>query len=106
MSKLYAASGDMDEAFAWLKKAYEQRDASLVWSKVAPESDLLRSDCRFQQFLRRMNLFRNSRTAERLLGRQADSPFSMKNSVLSPNSPKSILKMPRNYHKTRDDPRC
>ena len=36
---LYAASGDMDEAFAWLKKAYEQRDASLVWSKVAPESD-------------------------------------------------------------------
>ena len=55
MSMLYAASGDMDEAFAWLKKAYEQRDASLVWSKVAPESDLLRSDCRFQQFLGRMN---------------------------------------------------
>jgi hypothetical protein len=38
--------------------------------------------------------------------RQADSPFSMKKSVLSPNSPKSILKMPRNYHKTRDDLRC
>jgi hypothetical protein len=37
----------MDEAFAWLKKAYEQRDASLVWSKVAPESDLLRSAYRF-----------------------------------------------------------
>ena len=55
MSMLSVASGDMDEAFAWLKKAYEQRDASLVWSKVAPESDLLRSDCRFQQFLGRMN---------------------------------------------------
>jgi hypothetical protein len=55
MSMLYVASGDMDEAFAWLKKAYEQRDASLVWSKVAPESDLLRSDCRFHQFLGRMN---------------------------------------------------
>jgi len=27
MSKLYAASGDMDEAFAWPKKAYEQHDA-------------------------------------------------------------------------------
>jgi len=37
------------------EKAYEQRDASLVWSKVAPESDLLRADCRFQQFLGRMN---------------------------------------------------
>jgi hypothetical protein len=50
MSMLYAASGDMDEAFAWLKKAYKQGDASLVWSKVAPESDLLRSACRLQQF--------------------------------------------------------
>jgi hypothetical protein len=106
MPMLYVASGDMDEAFAWLNKASEQRDASLVWSDVAPESDLLRSDCRFQQFLERMNLFRNSRIAERLLRRQADSPFSRKNSVLSPNSPKSILKMPRNYHKTRDDPSC
>jgi len=36
-------------------EAREQRDASLVWSKVAPESDLLRSACRFQQFLGRMN---------------------------------------------------
>jgi hypothetical protein len=66
------------------EKAYEQRDASPVWSKVAPESDLLRSDRRFQQFLGRINLFRNSRTAERLLRRQADSPSSMKKSVLSP----------------------
>lgn len=37
------------------EKAYEQRDASLVWSKVAPKSDLLRSDCGFQQFLGRVN---------------------------------------------------
>jgi tetratricopeptide (TPR) repeat protein len=55
VSMIYAALGDMDEAFAWLGRAYEQRDASLVWSKVAPEHDLLRSDDRFQQFLKRMN---------------------------------------------------
>jgi tetratricopeptide (TPR) repeat protein len=55
MSTIYAALGDMDEAFGWLEKAHEQRDASLVWSKVAPESDLLRSDDRFEQFLSRMN---------------------------------------------------
>lgn len=55
MSLICAALGNMDEAFAWLERAYEQRDASLVWYKVAPESDLMRSDRRFQQFLSRMN---------------------------------------------------
>jgi hypothetical protein len=66
MSMLYAASGDMDEAFAWLKKTYEQRDASLVWSKVAPESDLLRSACRFQQFENaHLRPFPGSSTVER-----------------------------------------
>lgn len=52
---VYAALGEWDQSFAWLEQAYEQRDASLVWLKVAPESDLLHSDCRFQQFLGKMN---------------------------------------------------
>ena len=37
---IYAALGPQDEAFSCLEKAFEQRDASLVWSKVAPECDL------------------------------------------------------------------
>lgn len=56
ISLIYAGLGDKDEAFAWLERAYEQRDATLVWSKVAPECDSLRSDPRFQDLLRRMNL--------------------------------------------------
>ena len=56
LALIHMALGDNNEAFPWLEKAYEQRDASLVWSKVAPESDPLRSDPRFQDLLRRMNL--------------------------------------------------
>jgi TolB-like protein/Flp pilus assembly protein TadD len=52
---VYAGLGDWDQAFAWLEQAYEQRDASLAWVKVAPESDALRSDRRFADLLRRMN---------------------------------------------------
>jgi TolB-like protein/Flp pilus assembly protein TadD len=52
---VYAGLGEWDQAFAWLEQAYEQRDASLVWVKVAPESDALRADRRFADLLRRMN---------------------------------------------------
>jgi hypothetical protein len=47
--------GETDQAFSWLQKAYEERDASLAWVKVAPESDALRSDPRFADLLHRMN---------------------------------------------------
>jgi adenylate cyclase len=52
---VYAALGEWDQSVAWLEQAYEQRDASLVWLKVAPESDSLRSNERFQELLNRMN---------------------------------------------------
>jgi tetratricopeptide (TPR) repeat protein len=52
---VYAALGEWDRSFAWLEEAYKQRDASLVWLKVAPESDSLRSNERFQELLNRMN---------------------------------------------------
>jgi tetratricopeptide (TPR) repeat protein len=52
---VYAALGEWDQSIAWLEQAYEQRDASLVWLKVAPESDSLRSNERFQELLNRMN---------------------------------------------------
>jgi TolB-like protein/Tfp pilus assembly protein PilF len=52
---VYAGLGEWDQAFAWLEQVYEQRDASLAWVKVAPESDALRSDRRFADLLRRMN---------------------------------------------------
>lgn len=51
----YASLGELDQAFLWQGKAYEERDASLVWVKVAPESDAMRSDPRFANLLCRMN---------------------------------------------------
>jgi TolB-like protein/Flp pilus assembly protein TadD len=53
---IYTALGLQDEAFSCLEKAFEHRDASLAWSKVAPECDPLRSDPRFKNLLRRMKL--------------------------------------------------
>jgi TolB-like protein/Tfp pilus assembly protein PilF len=52
---IYASLGELDQAFSWQEKAYEERDASLVWVKVAAESDALRADMRFADLVRRMN---------------------------------------------------
>ncbi|MFZ1138861.1 MAG: winged helix-turn-helix domain-containing protein [Candidatus Sulfotelmatobacter sp.] len=54
---LYGALGELDEAFAWLEKAYEERDPELTYLQVpgrrfAP----LRHDARFQQLVHRMGL--------------------------------------------------
>jgi tetratricopeptide (TPR) repeat protein len=54
---LYGALGELNEAFAWLEKAYEERDPELTYLKVpgrrfAP----LRHDARFQQLVRRVGL--------------------------------------------------
>ncbi len=52
---IYASLGELDQAFSWQEKAYAERDASLVWVKVAAESDALRADMRFADLVRRMN---------------------------------------------------
>ncbi len=45
-----------DQIFAWLEKSYEAHDASLPWSSADPLWDHLRSNPRFMELLRRMNL--------------------------------------------------
>jgi hypothetical protein len=52
---IHSSLGEVDQAFLWYEKAFEVRDASLVWLKVAPESDGVRSDARFADLVRRMN---------------------------------------------------
>jgi TolB-like protein/cytochrome c-type biogenesis protein CcmH/NrfG len=52
---VYAALGDMDEAFKILEKAVEERTALLVYLKEDPTFDNLHSDPRWQALLRRMN---------------------------------------------------
>jgi len=50
----YAALGDHDEAFACLKKAYEKHDFYLVFLKVHPYMDPLRSDPRYAELVSRI----------------------------------------------------
>jgi len=56
ISLIYASLGELDQSFLWNERALEERDASLVWLQVAPEPDSVRSDPRFADLLRRMNL--------------------------------------------------
>ncbi len=52
----YAVVGDRDHSLLWLEKAYADRDWRLVEVAVEPRFDVLRSDPRFQDLLRRLNL--------------------------------------------------
>jgi TolB-like protein/Tfp pilus assembly protein PilF len=53
---VYAALGEKDAAFDWLGRAYEVRDAGLIWLRWDPQVESLRSDARFQNLLRAMGL--------------------------------------------------
>jgi TolB-like protein/Tfp pilus assembly protein PilF len=53
---LYAATGERDQALDWLDRAYAERCWSLIWLAVASEYDGLRSEPRFQDLLRGMQL--------------------------------------------------
>jgi TolB-like protein len=52
----YAALGDRDHCLEWLSRALLQRDGVLVELSIQPRFDNLRSDPRFQDLLRRLNL--------------------------------------------------
>jgi serine/threonine protein kinase/tetratricopeptide (TPR) repeat protein len=56
-ARIHAGLGDMDEAFEWLEKSYYDRSIGVFpFVKVDPVYDQLRSDPRFADLLRRMNL--------------------------------------------------
>ncbi len=52
----YEGLGDKTEAFRWLNQAFDNRDEDLTMIKVDPKFSTLRSDPRFADLLRRMNL--------------------------------------------------
>jgi tetratricopeptide (TPR) repeat protein len=52
---VHAGLGEKDQALEWLEKAYAVRDQGLVFLKIDPILDPLRSDPRFERILRRMN---------------------------------------------------
>src|SRR5882762_861524 len=56
IAEIYAFRGEVDRAFAWLDRAYRQRDGGLPVVRGDPVLKNLHSDPRFKAFLRKMNL--------------------------------------------------
>ena len=56
MALIHALLGEKDQAFDWMQKAYEDRSAWLVYLKVDPVWDPLRTDPRFADLLNRVGL--------------------------------------------------
>jgi len=53
---VYVGLGDKDRAFEWLERAYAERSPKLVYLKVEPQLDPLRSDPRFATLMTKMGL--------------------------------------------------
>ncbi|PYT78832.1 MAG: hypothetical protein DMG40_18695 [Acidobacteria bacterium] len=53
---LHGALGESNEAFAWLEKAYEERDPQLTYIKAGRRFEPLRKDPRFKQVVHRVGL--------------------------------------------------
>jgi TolB-like protein/tetratricopeptide (TPR) repeat protein len=56
IAEIYAWRGEKDQAFAWLERAYAQRDGGLTRVKSDPLLDSLRTDPRYRAFLDKMRL--------------------------------------------------
>lgn len=56
LAEIYAQLGEKDKAFEWLDKAFAERTYTMMYLKVAPNLDPLRSDPRFADMLRRVGL--------------------------------------------------
>jgi len=56
VAMIYAGLGDKEQTLAWLEKAYQQRVHNMIFLKVEPELDGLRSDPRFEDLLGRVGL--------------------------------------------------
>ena len=55
VAQTYGALGDLDQAFRWLDRAYEERDWALFFCRNDPLLEPLRGDPRWAAFVARMN---------------------------------------------------
>jgi TolB-like protein/Tfp pilus assembly protein PilF len=53
---IYVGLGENDRVFEWLERAYEERDHWIETLRVNPALDILRSDDRYQELLRKTGL--------------------------------------------------
>jgi TolB-like protein/DNA-binding winged helix-turn-helix (wHTH) protein/Flp pilus assembly protein TadD len=56
IAQVYARRGDSEAAFRWLERAYDTREANILWLKVSRTLLPLRADPRFDALLRRMGV--------------------------------------------------
>ena len=56
IAQAHAYRGEAEQAFAWLERAYAQKDVELYWIKGDRLLKSLEGDPRYKAFLRRMNL--------------------------------------------------
>jgi TolB-like protein len=56
IAEVHAFRGENDQAFAWLDRAYVQRDVNLWWFKTVLAFNRLKSDPRYKPFITKMNL--------------------------------------------------
>ncbi len=56
IAEIYVGLGEKNLAFDWLQKAIDERSRALVFLKVEPRLDSIRSDPRFNALLKKMNL--------------------------------------------------
>ena len=53
---IYNGLGERDEALTWLERGYDQRDVRMMFLKVEPKWNNLRSEPQFQDLMRRIGL--------------------------------------------------
>ena len=53
---IYSALGEIDKAFEWVDKGFEEREIAMPFYKVMPDFDDCRSDPRFEKLLKKLNL--------------------------------------------------
>jgi serine/threonine protein kinase len=56
VASIFANLGKTEETFSWLEKAFQQRDGDLAHCIIVPMSDPIRSDPRYKDLMRRINL--------------------------------------------------
>ncbi|HZC23406.1 MAG TPA: tetratricopeptide repeat protein, partial [Candidatus Binatia bacterium] len=56
IAQVYGYRSEVDQAFDWLNRAYAQHDPGLMWIKTDPKLKSLRTDARYSDMLRKLNL--------------------------------------------------
>ncbi len=56
VARAYSGAGEIDLAFEWLERAYEERRPQILHVVAYPEFDSIRSDPRYEELLRRIGI--------------------------------------------------